>query len=86
MMESETDMERFLLTPIDNSSNFEQVQLGFEDGILQLLELHDSLGQITIIVMTNIRNNPILADNPFVYEEFPDFDVIDSRTKGSDGD
>jgi len=76
---SETKMQMFLLKPLDNSANFEQVILGFEDSILQLIELYDSLGQITIIRMTNIRNNPILGNDAFIYKEIPDFDVIDSR-------
>lgn len=85
-----TKKERFLLKPIDNSSNFERVVLGFNDGILYLIELHDSLGQITIVTMTNIRNNPILGEDNFIYIEMPDFDVIDSREsvvreKESDG-
>lgn len=81
----ESTIERFLLKPIDNNSNFERVVLGFNDGILYLIELHDSLGQITIVTMTNIRNNPILGNNQFVYTEMPDFDVIDSRELKSDG-
>ena len=78
-IESETDMEMFLLQPLDSSANFEQVRLGFEGGILQLIELYDSLGQITIIRMTNIRNNPVMGNDAFIYQEMPDFDVIDSR-------
>jgi len=84
--ESDKTMERFLLLPIDDSSNFEQVQLGFIEGILQLIELHDSLGQITLVTMTNIRNNPIISNKPFEYQIIDDFDVIDSRVKASSGD
>ena len=79
----ESNIERFLLKPVDNSSNFERVLLGFNDGILYLIELHDSLGQITIVTMTNIRNNPILGDDKFTYTEIADFDVIDSRESSS---
>ncbi|MCP4124630.1 MAG: outer membrane lipoprotein chaperone LolA [Bacteroidetes bacterium] len=79
MIKSETEMQMFLLQPLDSSANFEQVILGFEDSILQLIELYDSLGQITIIRMTNIRNNPVMGNEAFIYQEIPDFDVIDSR-------
>lgn len=86
LMEVESDLERFILKPNDSSSNFELIQLAFKDGILQLIELHDSLGQITIVTMSNIRNNPVLDNKPFVYQEMPDFDVIDSRKKVTGGD
>ena len=71
---------------LDNSTNFESVHLGFDEGILQLIELHDSLGQITIITMTNIRNNPVVDMKLFIYQENPDFDLIDSRKKRPTGD
>ncbi len=80
-IKSETEMQMFLLQPLDNSANFEQVRLGFEDAILQLIELYDSLGQVTIIKMTNIRNNPVLGNEAFIYQEMPDYDVIDSRVQ-----
>ena len=84
--EDDIKMQRFLLRPIDNSSNFESVQLGFNDGVLQLIELHDSLGQITVVTMTNIRNNPIVDISAFVYKVIPEYDFIDSRTQDSKGD
>ena len=86
MLESETEMQRFLLSPLDSSSNFEKIQLGFKEGILYLLELHDSLGQITIITMLNVRNNPIISDALFVYEEMPDYDVLDFRVQEAESD
>ncbi len=85
-LQSETEMQLFLLLPIDSSSNFEKIQLGFKEGILYLLELHDSLGQITIITMLNVRNNPIISDDLFVYEEIPDYDVIDFRAQETTSD
>jgi len=84
-VESETELEQFLLTPVDNSSNFEKVQLGFKDGILNLIKLHDSLGQVTLITMTNVRQNPIIGEDFFRYKEYPGFDLIDSREQGSKG-
>ncbi|MCP4413781.1 MAG: outer membrane lipoprotein chaperone LolA [Gammaproteobacteria bacterium] len=82
-IKSDTEMQMFLLQPLDSSANFEQVRLGFEDAILQLIELYDSLGQITIIRMTNIRNNPVMGNEAFIYQEIADFDVIDSRVQDS---
>jgi outer membrane lipoprotein carrier protein len=80
-IESENQLEKFLLKPKDSSSNFEFIQLGFKEGVLQFIELSDSLGQVTSIVMTNVRNNPIIANQEFIYEEVADFDLIDSREK-----
>ncbi|RLA05864.1 MAG: outer membrane lipoprotein carrier protein LolA [Gammaproteobacteria bacterium] len=85
-IESKKSLEQFLLTPKDPSSNFEFIQLGFRQGILQTIELHDSLGQATLVTMTNIRNNPIVGNSHFIYQEIPDFDLIDSRKKEPDGD
>ena len=80
-IEQQNKMEKFLLKPKDGSSNFEFIQLGFKDGVLKFIELNDSLGQVTSIVMTNVRNNPIIANKEFIYEEMADFDLIDSREK-----
>lgn len=78
---SESGMELFVLKPKDQSSNFEFIQLGFDESILKTIELHDSLGQVTYIHMTNIRRNPIIANKLFVYNEIEGFDLIDSRTR-----
>ncbi|MFT5520914.1 MAG: outer membrane lipoprotein carrier protein [Enterobacterales bacterium] len=80
-IEAQEELEKFLLKPKDSSSNFEFIQLGFKDGVLQFIELNDNLGQVTSIVMTNIRNNPIIANQEFIYEEMTDFDLIDSRER-----
>ncbi|PCJ48315.1 MAG: outer membrane lipoprotein carrier protein LolA [Gammaproteobacteria bacterium] len=85
-LESKTNLVKFLLKPKDSSSNFEFILLGFEDGFLKLIELNDSLGQSTRIVMTNVRNNPIISNAEFVYQEIADFDVLDSRAKSDSGD
>jgi len=80
-------IERFLLKPTDQSANFEHIQLGFKAGILNLIELYDSLGQITIIKMSNSRRNPILGDHYFHFEmtdDTKDYDVIDSTVQPID--
>ena len=84
--DDDMEMQRFILSPIDGSANFEKIQLGFNEGILQLIELHDSLGQITIVKMLNIRNNPIIGNDSFTFEKIPGFDFIDSRTQESESD
>jgi outer membrane lipoprotein carrier protein len=69
----------FVLTPIDESGTFERIRLGFSQGILNSLELYDSLGQLTRISMTNIRNNPIVDISQFQLSIPDDYDVIDNR-------
>lgn len=86
LMDPETESEVFVLKPQDNSSTFEFILLGFKDGVLNSIELHDSLGQTTTIRMTNIRSNPIISDQQFIYETISEFDLIDSRVKRPEGD
>jgi len=71
--------EFFIMSPRDESGAFEGLRLGFVDGILKSLELNDSLGQLTMITMTNIRNNPILDIGQFSYTANDEFDIIDNR-------
>jgi len=78
---NDENIERFLLKPKDQSANFEHIQLGFKAGILNLIELYDSLGQITIIKMSNIRRNPTLGNHYFHFEmidDYKNFDIIDT--------
>ena len=73
------EAEIFVLTPIDASGNFERIRLGFKDQIFDSLELYDSLGQLTLITMTNKRNNPVLGTGMFQYQPNQEYDIIDSR-------
>ena len=69
----------FVLEPVDQSGHFERVRLGFDGKTLAIMELYDSLGQLTRISMTNSRKNPIISMDEFVTEIPDDYDVIDSR-------
>ena len=78
--EEEEDNEvYYVLNPVDNSGNFERIRIGFTNDMLSVLELFDSLGQMTRITMTNVRMNPVLDPSVFSPEIPDDFDVIDSR-------
>lgn len=69
----------FILRPLDSSGNFERLRIGFEDNVLSILELYDSLGQLTRITMTNSRQNPVVDLSTFIAKIPEDYDVIDSR-------
>jgi len=65
------------LIPKDQDSNFSEIQLGFEDSELRLLQLADELGQITRIVFTENEENPSLLATVFDFSPPPGVDVID---------
>ena len=69
----------YILEPLDSSGNFERLRIGFVDETLNSFELYDSLGQLTRISMTNVRNNPVVDMSEFNPELPEDYDVIDTR-------
>jgi outer membrane lipoprotein carrier protein len=71
--------QAFILKPKDNSATFEYIFLDFNDKVLTSIELADSLGQITMVSLFNIRVNPILGNDSFNYQIIEGFDVIDTR-------
>ena len=77
--ESDDRYEFFILTPKDPSATFEQILLGFSDERLASIELFDSLGQITVVRLLNVRVNPILGNEAFEYKPIEGYDVIDTR-------
>ncbi len=70
-------VEWVALIPRDDEGNFSEIQLGFEDGSLRLLQLADQLGQITRIVFSNNEVNPTLMATTFDFTPPPGVDVID---------
>ncbi len=65
------------LIPRDSDGNFSEIQLGFEDDALRLLQLADQLGQITRVVFSNNEINPEIAATVFDFRPPPGVDVID---------
>ena len=74
----------YILEPLDSSGNFERLRIGFVDETLSSFELYDSLGQLTRISMTNVRNNPVVDMSEFNPELPEDYDVIDTRPEKED--
>ncbi len=78
--ELETEVEGeslFELIPKDEQAQFESMYLNFTNGVLQDLELHDNLGQISTITFLNQQRNVQIAPEFFNFEPPKGVDLID---------
>jgi len=64
------------LKPKSSDGNFVEIQLGFENRNLRLIQLLDRLDQITRIVMSHVEENPNIVDDRFEFNIPPNVDVI----------
>lgn len=64
------------LVPRNQETDFRNISLGFVDGQLQLMELEDSLDQLTRILLQEVERNPVLADDTFSFVPPAGSDVI----------
>jgi outer membrane lipoprotein carrier protein len=64
------------LTPIAKDTQFEKVGIGFKDGNLEAMELHDVFGNVTLLTFSNIQKNPPLKANQFKFDVPKGADVI----------
>ncbi|GBF30318.1 outer-membrane lipoprotein carrier protein [bacterium MnTg04] len=64
------------LVPRNQETDFRKISLGFVDGQLQLMELEDSLDQLTRILLQEVERNPVLADDTFSFVPPAGSDVI----------
>jgi len=62
--------------PRDTESNFDSVRLGFGFSGLEVMELHDSFGQTTILKFTTFQRNPALEASSFRFTPPKGADVI----------
>ena len=67
------------LEPLTGQGDFQLIGLGFMDGKLVSLELHDRFGQLTLIRFSSIVRNPKLNQDIFSFELPDGADVIDQR-------
>ncbi len=74
---SAAEQQRYVLTPIDQGSMFESIQMVFKGSILQEMELRDHLGHNTIIQFKNIKFNTPIADAYFYFSPPKNVDIID---------
>lgn len=68
--------DRYVLTPREEDSLFRQMQVEFRGRKLTRLELLDSLGQTTVLVLRRIRLNPTLDPALFSFTPPPGVDVL----------
>lgn len=60
-----------------NKANFQRVILLFTEDTLSGIELFDQLGQHTVVHLSHIKNNPILASALFKFKTPKGVDVVD---------
>ena len=64
------------LTPKAKDTQFQRVGIGFRDGNLEAMELHDVFGNVTLLTFSNIQKNPPLKPNQFKFTVPKGADVI----------
>lgn len=64
------------LTPKVKDTDFEDVRLGFVRGTVAVMELKDTLGNITRITFNHVVRNPTISDDKFRFTPPPGADVI----------
>lgn len=64
------------LVPREESSQFEQIRLGFRDDTLVRMEMADKLGQSSVFRFSNVRRNPDIARSVFRFEPPAGADVL----------
>ncbi|MBB5408104.1 outer membrane lipoprotein carrier protein [Paraburkholderia sp. MM5496-R1] len=64
------------LTPKAKDTQFERVGIGFKDGNLEAMELHDVFGNVTLLTFSNIQKNPQLPPDAFKFTVPKGADVI----------
>jgi len=62
--------------PTDGDSMFEKVRMGFKGNGLDTMELHDRLGQVTVIRFSKIQRNPKLDASAFSFTPPEGADVL----------
>jgi outer membrane lipoprotein carrier protein len=55
------------LTPKSKDTQFQSVGIGFRDGNLEAMELHDVFGNVTLLTFSNIQKNPPLKADTFKF-------------------
>jgi len=63
--------------PKDSDSLFQKVRMGFKGNTLDTMELHDHLGQVTVIRFSRIERNPKLDADAFRFTPPQGADVLE---------
>ncbi|WP_118179463.1 outer membrane lipoprotein chaperone LolA [Paraburkholderia phosphatilytica] len=64
------------LIPKAKDTQFQRVGIGFRDGNLQAMELHDVFGNVTLLTFSNIQKNPPMPADQFKFTMPKGADVI----------
>jgi outer membrane lipoprotein carrier protein len=64
------------LTPKAKDTQFQSVGIGFKNGNLQAMELHDVFGNVTLLTFSNIEKNPPIKSDTFKFTVPKGADVI----------
>jgi outer membrane lipoprotein carrier protein len=65
------------LIPKSKDTQFKSVGIGFRDGNLEAMELHDVFGNVTLLTFSNIEKNPPLPASQFKFTVPAGADIID---------
>ncbi|HEY4803345.1 MAG TPA: outer membrane lipoprotein chaperone LolA [Paraburkholderia sp.] len=64
------------LIPKSKDTQFKSVGIGFRDGNLEAMELHDVFGNVTLLTFSNIEKNPSLPPSTFKFVRPKGADLI----------
>jgi outer membrane lipoprotein carrier protein len=64
------------LIPKDRDTQFQSVGIGFQNGELNAMELHDVFGNVTLLTFSNLQKNPSLPVDAFKFVVPKGADVI----------
>ncbi|WP_322033432.1 outer membrane lipoprotein chaperone LolA [Paraburkholderia sp. J76] len=64
------------LIPKSKDTQFKSVGIGFRDGNLEAMELHDVFGNVTLLTFSNIEKNPSLPASTFTFVRPKGADLI----------
>ena len=67
-LELKDDLEWMRLTPKNESSGFDYIDIGFKNGLLSRMLLQDSFGQITRLQFTGVEVHADIDDDDFDFE------------------
>mgnify|MGYP001449788720 FL=1 len=73
------------LKPKADDTDFKTVDLGLENDVPSLMQLHDNLGQTTSINFGNIKVNPSIKAERFKLDIPDDVEVVDGRGQAASG-
>ncbi len=63
-------------TPKGKDTTFEKISIGFRNGELAAMELHDALGQVTMLEFSDVQRNPKVDASTFVFTPPKGADVL----------